>query len=698
MDRRLLALLMLIFFIASGFASDIETDAEKDSAKIKAQYLDEVVVIYSKETQKLKNVPVSVSAFSIRKLRTEDIRSTKDLTAKVPNMYMPDYGSKINSPVYIRGIGSKTNAPSVGLYVDNMPFFEKCVYDIDLADIEHLEVLRGPQGTLYGRNAMGGIINIYTKSPFDYQGTRISLTNGNYGVFSGKVSNYSLLSDKLGLMISGNYTYHNGYYTNIYLNQKADRLNDAGGKFKLSFKPTQSLLIELSDNLNYSNQNGYPYALTDSLGKAKNIIYNQESGYKQLVNTSGLMLRYTMDNMLLTSTTSYQWFKDKQSIDQDFLSDSIYFVVQDMHQNMVSEEITLRSNSSSNYQWVIGAFGFIQAIRKVVETNEYLKKSITDKHYITDTKGFALYHQSSYNHLFIKGLSAGIGLRLDIESVSQNYISHKTDVTGSIIRTLYDSKLDFTEFVPKFNLSYRINPNQLVYGSIAKGYKTGGFNDLFQKDADRTFDPENSWNYELGYKFSFFNNKLKGDFTLFYIDWKNQQIQYLDPEYNPPIPIIKNAGTSGSKGFEVSLGYNPVYNLDIDFQYGYTYAVFNDYKKDAKTDYSSNYIQYIPKNTISLTANYTIIPSRDFFDRIVLTGQYNGIGSLYWEEANTNEQDYYSLVNARITFYKGQQSICLWSRNLMDTYYNAYLFSSAGNQFCQRGKPATFGVDLMIYF
>ena len=117
---------------------------------------------------------------------------------------MPDYGSKLTSPVYIRGIGSRINSPSVGLYVDYVPYFEKAAFDFDFFDIKRIEVLRGPQGTLFGRNTMGGIVNIVTTSPMDYQGNHINLSAGNYGTYSLNAGHYGKINDKLGYSLALN--------------------------------------------------------------------------------------------------------------------------------------------------------------------------------------------------------------------------------------------------------------------------------------------------------------------------------------------------------------------------------------------------------------------------------------------------------------------------------------------------------------
>lgn len=155
-----LPILLCLAYTARG------EEIEKDTAKIRNVELNEVIVQSFKQQRDLRLEPLSASAVTGTAIQNRNITGIKEFSSFIPNLFMPDYGSKLTSPVYIRGIGSKINAPSVGLYVDGIPYFEKSAFDFDFNEVDRIEVLRGPQGTLYGRNTMGGIINVYTKSPF----------------------------------------------------------------------------------------------------------------------------------------------------------------------------------------------------------------------------------------------------------------------------------------------------------------------------------------------------------------------------------------------------------------------------------------------------------------------------------------------------------------------------------------------------
>ena len=166
-----------------------------DSIAVPEVNLEEVVINASKNNSKLKELPVSVTIIPSLVIENNEINTLNQLGSMVPNFSMRDYGSKLTSPVYIRGIGSRINSPSVGLYVDNVPYFEKAAFEFDFFDIESIEVLRGPQGTLYGRNSMGGLINITTKSPANYQGSQVKLSAGNYGSYKLNASHYHKVND-----------------------------------------------------------------------------------------------------------------------------------------------------------------------------------------------------------------------------------------------------------------------------------------------------------------------------------------------------------------------------------------------------------------------------------------------------------------------------------------------------------------------
>ncbi|MDR1603136.1 MAG: TonB-dependent receptor [Tannerella sp.] len=672
--------------------------AQNDSAHHTVIELPSIqIVASSKELSVIENLPVSSSVLTGYKLASENITSTSELTARIPNMYMPGYGSKLTSPVYIRGIGSRINSPSVGLYADDIPYFEKSMYNIDLDGIKRVEILRGPQGTLYGRNTMGGVINIHSYSPFDGQGTQIKLSGGTYEHYSAKATHRRLINNSLGLSVSAGYNHEGGYFKNVTRNENAGKLDDINAKIRLEYRPNDSWKAAYSGTFGDSRQNGYPYApIEPATNRTKDIVYNQSSGYNQRVTTHGINVRRESEKTLFASVTAFQWLDDEQKLDQDFMADSIYFAMQSQKQIMLSQELTLRSNrEDAKYQWLIGAFGFLQNVESKIDVDNYAQQAA--EYRLTDvrTSGAALFHQSRINNVLTKKLSLEAGVRIDAEKSNMDY-DYSLEIKNNISKSpRISSQLDFVKVMPRVSAMYEYSEN-LWYASVSCGYKTGGFNTAFELDADRSFDPENSINYETGYRSKRIADLVSVDFSLFYIDWRNQQIYATNPSGRGS--VLRNAGKSHSKGLEVSVRVFPAKNLSFDVEYGYTYAVFDRNRKNDNEDFSGKYIPHVPRNTLSLTGFYNIRLHR-FVNGITLMAQYNGVGELYWDETNLSRQDFYGVLNMQAEFRTASRfKFAVWGRNLCNANYNLFDFAVGANRFGQRGMPLTSGASLGIFF
>ncbi|MDR1879753.1 MAG: TonB-dependent receptor plug domain-containing protein, partial [Tannerellaceae bacterium] len=327
---------------------------------LKTYAIDEVVITSStKETNNFRTLPGAVSVISPQSIYHRQIDALKDISSYVPNLFIPDYGAKLTSAIYLRGIGARSSGQSIGLYVDNAPYPDKSTFDFELTDIQRIEVLRGPQGTLYGRNAMGGIVNIYTFSPLDYQGTKLLLSAGNYGQFKAKASHYTKLGETLGLSLSGYYDRNDGYFTNIHTGKKADGEESAGGRFKLDWRITPQLLASYALSYDYTGQGAFPYGLYDrETGRTAPVNIGDSSRYTRNVLSNHLLLEYKTAQFVLTSTTGYQTFNDDMLMDQDFSPATIFVLNQKQKQKAWSEEIAIKSNTDRNYQWSFGLYGF----------------------------------------------------------------------------------------------------------------------------------------------------------------------------------------------------------------------------------------------------------------------------------------------------------------------------------------------------
>lgn len=641
--------------------------------------------------------PLSANKMNARDLDLQNVTSMKELSTLIPNFYMPDYGSRANSPIFIRGIGSKAKTSAVGFYIDGIPHYDISALDVDMADIASIEVLRGPQGTLYGRNAMGGIIDIHTFSPLEYQNTKIKIGYGNKNDITAQASSYLKLADNLGFSIAGNYHSNDGFFTNVATGKKADKIKEYSGRTAFEWKPTEFWKFRFSSWIDYSNQNGYPYALYNKQDNTiGDISYNRTSGFKRLISNNGLSAVYNGSNISFSSQTSYQFMNGSMNIDQDFTTADKYFVTNDYHMNTLTQEFTLKSNNDKRYQWILGAFGLIQKKDNVLITDYIAQKFSMPTYYNDPISSFALYHQSSYN--IWKGLSATVGLRFDYEHAKKDYKRY-TIATGSTSANnspyTFNNNLNFNQFSPKFSLQYLTTLHNNYYVTVSRGYKVGGFNETITSDDNKTYQPEYSWNYEVGSKLSFLDGKITTDISLFYIDWRHQQITHTIPGVGN---ILTNAGHSNSKGVELSVSAHPIYNWNVGLSYGYTYAEFLDYKQSDNINYNHNMIPMVPRNTFGMNSDYTLYPKCNIVDRITFSAGLNGTGKIYWDESNSLSQKFYLLLNAKVIISSGKLNWEIWGKNLTNTDYQAYCFSLSNAYYVQKGKPVSFGTSITYNF
>ena len=676
-------------------------DFPKDSLKVVD--IEEVVVIATpKENRKLRELPAATTVLSQKDMQANQVNSVKRLSGLIPNIFIPEYGSKLTTSIYIRGIGSRINTPAIGLYVDNIPYIDKSAFDFNYSDIERIDVLRGPQGTLYGRNTMGGLIKVHTKSPFTYQGTDIRMGAATYNDYNVSLTHYHRISDQFAFSTGGFYEHTGGFYQNSARNnERVDKGNAGGGRFRGIYLPKDNLKLDLNVSYEYSDQGGYPYFYTgitqEGVNKGKTeereemigkIAYNDRSNYYRNLLNAGFNVEYQAKNFILSAVTGYQHLKDRMFLDQDFTEKNIFNLTQKQKLNTISEEIVLKSKPNRKWEWTTGIFGFYQTLNTdgpvtfkedgVKETIEGNTNSIFDNlgnkapkmsmsvlnptlrvsgNFDTPIWNGAIFHQSTFNNLFTKGLSFTVGLRLDYEKMSMKYNSASDPLNfdfnfamGPMVITAkdlvadaaYNGKLseDYVQLLPKFALQYEWSKGNNVYATVSKGYRSGGYNvqmfsdiitgqqahsmvEAIKKSAEfekystliegmigdkmpaipevkdaTTYKPEYSWNYEVGTHLTLWEGKLWADLAAFYMDTRDQQLSQFICSGLGRTTI--NAGKSNSYGAEASLRASLTNELSLNASYGYTYATFTDYiineaDKDGNLTVKADYNgKYVP--------------------------------------------------------------------------------------------------------
>lgn len=661
------------------------------------------VVVRDFRINKHNLVPISGTIIGQQRLSNTETVSLKELSAVVPNFFMPDYAARTTAPIYIRGVGIKSDGTASAFYVDGVPYYEPITFETDLSDIAAVEVLRGPQGTLFGRNSMGGVVNVHTLSPFDIQHTKIKVGYGNYHDFRASGYTSQLLSKSFGITAGAAYHHGGGYFRNAFDGKRPDEIDETEEHIGLYWHPSNEWQFKFTSRFAYFDQGGYAYSPynTDSLSTSGSVYknlepvdYNRPSGFRRLLSTSGLTAQYTGKGFNISSQTAFQYLKSHQYVDQDYTRDDKTFLLGDRHQNMVSEEITAKSDNEGRYQWVTGIFGMYQHVNRIVNNQHPSAQNESLSAYHQPTSTFAVYHQSSYN--FWRGLSASAGIRFDYEHTHSLYTRTSiNDKKGTSEQTGdFDKKMDFTQFTPKFALQYLTTQGNKYYAMVTRGYKPGGFNRSIASEAEQEYQPEYSWNYEIGSHLSFLDGKLSIDASLFYIDWRHTQLTFTYPGIGT---ITTNAGHADSKGAELSVAANPVKGLQINVNYGYTYARFLSYKKSDKLDYTGNRLPMVPENTLGVNVNYTR-EHIGWLDKLMINAGVNGIGSICWAEDNEVKQPFYAVANAKVAFTKGIATLEVWAKNLTSTEYLANVMTVSTGTYAQKGKPFTIGASVAIDF
>ncbi len=738
--KKLLFILTITFSALSMWATDNE-------AAIDTVTLADVSVTAIKQgaATDLTTASTVLNKSEVERNGIVTVRGVSDL---VPNFFLPDYGSRMTSTIYVRGLGARIDQPSMGLNIDNVPVMCKENYDFDIADIARVEMLRGPQSTLYGRNTMGGLMNVYTLSPMQWQGTRIIAEMASHMTLKVGASHYARINDKLGIAGGIYYTSTNGQYTNQYNGKKCDWERQGTGRLKLVWQTSSSLMLSNTLSASISRQGGYPYEWVET----GQIAYNDTCFYRRTSIMDGLTITKRFESWSLSSITSYQYIDDNMTLDQDFTPLPYFTLTQARREHAVTQDVVARGDNSRAYKWLVGAFGFYRrykmdapvtfkdtGIKSLIEdhinsVNPYYpvvwneRSFVLGSRFTNPTWGVALYHQSSYDW---KRFTFTAGLRLDYEHASLNH--HSETHTGYRVmdaatgEVFHSNNIDiddggslskhFTELLPKFSITYHLptDGESSIYASVSKGYKAGGFNTQMFSDVLQQrlmgimgigaaydindivgYKPEKAWNYEIGGHFESVNRRVRGDLALFYIDCRDRQMTIF-PDGTTTGRIMTNAGKTCSVGAEASMSVNFTDNLGMNLSYGYCDARFVRYN-DGKADYKDKHVPYCPQHTLFAQAFYTynFKGGSDWTRSITIDASLKGTGEIYWNEANTQRQPFYALLGSSITLAGKHYSLQLWGQNLTGTRYNTFYFVSISHEFLQRGRDRMLGATLRI--
>ena len=458
-----------------------------------------------------------VTTLTMKRIEECGISSPKDLSSLIPGLNMPDYGTSMTSTIYVRGLGSRMDNPVIGLYVDDVPILDKNCYDFSFVDIRRVDFMYGPQGTLYGRNSMLGVLSVETLSPEAYQGTRMSIEYGSAATMSAKASAYK---GRLGVVAA--YGHSDGFHANEYDGSHCGLYDTFSTRARFVGKVGKTSL-DNSLTMSYTDQSGYPYRrwISDSGSSTEGLLpvdYNDKSGYRRFFVMDGLRLKTEWRNLKLSSVTSVQALFDSMDMDQDFTTRSMFTLNQIQRQGALTQEFIARPKRHPVW-WnsQTGLFAMVK-LNRMSAPVRFLEDGIKslildnansgiplelgrlniqeDDFLIYSDFDIALGNVAAYHESYFKTgrWAFTAGLRLDIESCRMRYDSG-SDIHFIVSPAMseyvsFSTRSDGTESVryarlqPKMSVSYDATSermrfkglNMSLLASVSEGYRSGGFN------------------------------------------------------------------------------------------------------------------------------------------------------------------------------------------------------------------------------
>ncbi|MEH2245259.1 TonB-dependent receptor domain-containing protein [Nostoc sp.] len=655
----------------------------------------ELIVTAQKRPEDAQDVPISVTVIPRQEIEDAQINSFVGIANQTPNFNFSSTssgGTEFNT-YSLRGLNNQnflTVQDSVAFYIDDVPIDYNGFLDLALLDLERVEVLRGPQSTLYGRNSSGGVVNIISRQATPEPETRISASYGRYNSREFQFSlNDALVDDKLSLRIAGAYRGQDGFIKNLATGNEIGERSRLAARAQLLWTPTPDWTVSFNSYNSFTDDGNPTY---NKLNPSDPFEVNlQTEGYSKLdTNTQALKVGYNGEGFRATSITARRFTRQENVVPG---STGAIQIIDGIGSTLWTQELRFQSpETAERFQWLLGSY---------YESRDF---NVGDAQ--TDFPGFGRFRRTGddyrqtyavfgqVDYKLIESLTVFAGLRYESSDASSDstYESVNADGTLTPLRPAFNNeKVSNNALIPRFGLKYQLNPNLMGYVTIAEGYRPGGLNYRANSEAELRFGEEKTWSYEVGLKSSWLNNRLIANLSVFHNDVNNYQVlQYDESGFFGRVNNVDLKAT----GVEFELKAKPAKGFDLTASVGYVDSEYKNYfNSDTGVDLSNNQVPLAPQITYNLTAQYR--SPGGLFARAEL----RGYGITYFDDQNQIKQDPYALVNARIGYEAEKYGIYLYANNLFDTRYitSGYLFpvpdGTAGF-----GDPVTYGVQIKANF
>ena len=582
---------------------------------------------------------------------------------------------------------------------------------LPLYDLERVEVLRGAQGTLYGRNTTGGVVNLYTAEPGDEFLSSVSATYGSYGAKEMRANaSGPLVEDRLFLGLYGIVAGEDSYVENdVDADGREGRYKEGmAGRMKLRFQATDEWKTTLTLEGQHHSDGSFPlrrtarngYVKAGALGEDSRYHYSHdfESSEDTGIWSVNLNSEMETDFGMLQSITGYQDYNCVEWIDADMSPFDVMRKRMNLKDGDLSQEFRLASpDDGGPFKWISGVYlfhfdGGNYILNKYGAAHPTLAGQMDD--FDTDLRntGAALFGEGTYT--FASRFDVTLGLRGEYEHTEGRSTWTRINAVGVAAQNgFFDEEEDYSALLPKVSLAWHFDDDVMAYGTVAKAHKVGGYNSAWVPAGAEGYGEEESWLYEVGVKSYLFDRRLMLNVAGFYTAIDNEQLTLF--VLGTTQGYLANAGKSHRAGVELESRYRLAEAWTLSANGSWVDARFDEYEDVANgIDYADKRVFCVPEYSYSLAVDYRdrVAEDWDLFGRL----DVSGVGPQYFDDRNTVKQCAYELVNLRLGFQWKELECSLWSKNLLDRHYVAFENTTAG--FAEDGRPRTVGATVSYTF
>jgi len=744
---------------------------EAGQEDVRSRVLQSVQVTAERREASQQDVPITVATVDERMLSEGDYRTSEDLAQQVPGLQIKSSFSASNPTIFIRGVGindfNPANSGAIGVMVDDMFYNSTTGQLFQLFDLDRVEVLKGPQGTLYGRNTTGGVLSVHTREPGFETGGYVSATYGRFNQLDLEGAVTLPVSDKLAFRVSGVSNTRDGTREIAFPDGTSAEKNDVdfqAGRLQMLYEPTDALSIlgkieygkSSATSRSYESQGlinfgtggfGVPDFNAACGGRGAAICadafgYTDDkdpySGAENLKDTpeeveaftANLQVEWDLGDFELTSVTGYLDTDREAILEVDASPNRLIEEYIRDGSEQFSQEVRLASDWQGPLSLIAGAF-YLQDELTGQDSFELLADLNptpgtpffdaanfilrTDRFYTQKTDTFAVFAQSDY--ALTDRLTGTLGARFTWEERELDHVAYAGPVDAvpldgkmPVFATLLDTsnfetdKLSFEEPTFRAALSYDVSDDMMVFGSVSRGFKSGGFNTGATSDPIEAsiVEPEKLMAYEVGVKSEWFGRTFRANASAFYYDYKDLQVFGLAPGAVPTQTLF-NAEEAEIRGLEFDLAALPVSGLELSFAGTYLDAEYTNFVTPIGQDFSGNTMVAAPEWSLVARGRYDTGPIWGELG-LVASADAAYTGDQYFDTQNTDRlaQEGYWLANARLALrpQDGRWEVAAFVKNLTDEEYIVDAFDVADFGFDELvyGDPRTYGISLTYKF